>query len=154
MSSEMSSPIKGGTATGGNKTSWPELVGKSVEEATKVILKDKPEAQIVVVPAGSPVTMDYRIDRVRLFVDTVAEIPMMSSGTSSLTEGSPATGGEKTSWPELVGKSVEEAKKVILKDRPEAKIVVVPAGSPVTMDYRPYRVHLFVNTVAEVPMVG
>jgi hypothetical protein len=47
----------------------------SVEEATKVILKDKPEAQIVVVPAGSPVTLDYRIDRVRLFVDTVAEVP-------------------------------------------------------------------------------
>jgi hypothetical protein len=47
----------------------------SVEEATNVILKDKPEAQIVVVPAGSPVTLDYRIDRVRLFVDTVAEVP-------------------------------------------------------------------------------
>jgi hypothetical protein len=47
----------------------------SVEEATKVILKDKPEAQIVVVPAGSPVTLDYRIDRVRLFVDTIAEVP-------------------------------------------------------------------------------
>ncbi|KAM0920033.1 hypothetical protein ACQ4PT_007789 [Festuca glaucescens] len=77
MSSETSSPIKGSTATGGNKTSRPELVGKSMEEATKVILKDKPEAQIVVVSAGSPVTMDYRIDRLRLFVDTVAEIPMV-----------------------------------------------------------------------------
>ncbi|KAK1698263.1 hypothetical protein QYE76_014960 [Lolium multiflorum] len=75
MSSGTSSLVEGSTATGGNKTSWPELVGKSVEEATKVILKDKPDANIVVVPADSPVTMDYRIDRVRLFVDTVAEVP-------------------------------------------------------------------------------
>ncbi|KAM0829719.1 hypothetical protein ACQ4PT_066706 [Festuca glaucescens] len=69
MSSGTSSPVEGSTATGGDKTSWPELVGKSVEEASKVILK------IVVVPVGSLVTMDYRIDRVRLFVDTIAEIP-------------------------------------------------------------------------------
>jgi succinyl-CoA synthetase beta subunit len=78
----------------------------------------------------------------------------MSSGTSSLVEGSTATGGNKTSWPELVGKSVEEAKKVILKDKPEAKIIVVLAGSIVTMDYRTDRVRLFVDTVAEVPIVG
>ncbi|XP_071682094.1 subtilisin-chymotrypsin inhibitor-2B-like [Lolium perenne] len=78
----------------------------------------------------------------------------MSSGTSNLTEGSTTTGGEKTSWPELVGKSVEEAKKVILKDKPEVKIIVVPAGSIVTMDYRTDRVRLFVDTVVEVPIVG
>jgi succinyl-CoA synthetase beta subunit len=53
------------------------LVGKSVEEAKKVILKDKPEAKIIVVLAGSIVTMDYRTDRVRLFVDTVAEVPIV-----------------------------------------------------------------------------
>lgn len=40
---------------------------------------------------------------------------------------------------ELVGKSVEEAKRVILKDKPKAKIVVVSAGSMVTKDYRPDR---------------
>ncbi|KAL6619653.1 hypothetical protein ACP70R_034792 [Stipagrostis hirtigluma subsp. patula] len=59
----------------GGKTSWPEVVGKSVEEAKKVILKDKPDADIVVLPRGSPVTMDYRSNRVRIFVDTVAETP-------------------------------------------------------------------------------
>nr|1COA_I Chain I, CHYMOTRYPSIN INHIBITOR 2 [Hordeum vulgare] len=60
------------------KTEWPELVGKSVEEAKKVILQDKPEAQIIVLPVGTIVTMEYRIDRVRLFVDkldNVAEVP-------------------------------------------------------------------------------
>uniref|UniRef100_A0A3B5YRR0 Chymotrypsin inhibitor-2 n=1 Tax=Triticum aestivum TaxID=4565 RepID=A0A3B5YRR0_WHEAT len=60
------------------KTEWPELVGKSVEEAKKVILQDKSEAQIVVLPVGTIVTMEYRIDRVRLFVDSldkIAQVP-------------------------------------------------------------------------------
>ncbi|TKW24721.1 hypothetical protein SEVIR_3G068300v4 [Setaria viridis] len=47
----------------------------SVEEAKKVILKDKPDADIVVLPVGSPVTLDLRLDRVRIFVDTVAQTP-------------------------------------------------------------------------------
>nr|7AOK_A Chain A, Subtilisin-chymotrypsin inhibitor-2A [Hordeum vulgare] len=60
------------------KTEWPELVGKSVEEAKKVILQDKPEAQIIVLPVGTIVTMEYRIDRVRIFVDkldNIAQVP-------------------------------------------------------------------------------
>jgi hypothetical protein len=57
------------------KTSWPELVGKSIKEAREIILKDKPDANIVVLPAGSQVTLDYRTDRVRIFVDTVADTP-------------------------------------------------------------------------------
>nr|ABW71792.1 chymotrypsin inhibitor-2 [Hordeum vulgare f. agriocrithon] len=56
------------------KTKWPELVGKSVEEAKKVILQDKPEAQIIVLPVGTIVTIEYRIDRVRLFVDRLDNI--------------------------------------------------------------------------------
>ncbi|CAD6273285.1 unnamed protein product [Miscanthus lutarioriparius] len=62
-------------AAGGAKTSWPEVVGLSVEEAKKAILKDKPDADIVVLPVGSIVTADYRTDRVRIFVDTVAQPP-------------------------------------------------------------------------------
>nr|1TM3_I Chain I, chymotrypsin inhibitor 2 [Hordeum vulgare subsp. vulgare]1TO2_I Chain I, chymotrypsin inhibitor 2 [Hordeum vulgare subsp. vulgare] len=60
------------------KTEWPELVGKSVEEAKKVILQDKPAAQIIVLPVGTIVTKEYRIDRVRLFVDrldNIAQVP-------------------------------------------------------------------------------
>ncbi|XP_051219434.1 subtilisin-chymotrypsin inhibitor-2A-like [Lolium perenne] len=61
---------------GGKKTSWPELVGKSIEEAKKTILKDRPDVKTVeVFPVGAPVTEDLRFDRVRIFVDTVAEIP-------------------------------------------------------------------------------
>jgi hypothetical protein len=45
---------------GGGKTSWPEVVGLSVEEAKKVILKDKPDADIVVLPTTTlAVTSDY-----------------------------------------------------------------------------------------------
>ncbi|EES18872.1 hypothetical protein SORBI_3009G009800 [Sorghum bicolor] len=63
-------------------------------------------------------------------------------------------GAKKQSWPEVVGLSVEEAKKVILKDKPDADIFVLPVGSPVTRDFRPNRVRIFVDTVAETPRVG
>ncbi|BAF29992.1 subtilisin-chymotrypsin inhibitor CI-1B [Oryza sativa Japonica Group] len=67
-----------------------------------------------------------------------------------------SSGGEegKTSWPEVVGLRAEEAKKVILKDMPDADIVVVPVGTPVTMDFRPNRVRIFVDTVAGTPTIG
>ena len=73
---------------------------------------------------------------------------------SSTATAAPGCGGPKTSWPEVVGLSVEEAKKVILKDKADADIVVLPTGSPVTMDYRPNRVRIFVDTVAQTPHVG
>nr|prf inhibitor,subtilisin [Vicia faba] len=50
------------------RTSWPELVGVSAEEARK-IKEEKPEAEIQVVPQGSFVTADYKFQRVRLYVD-------------------------------------------------------------------------------------
>ncbi|KAK1694393.1 hypothetical protein QYE76_011090 [Lolium multiflorum] len=61
----------------GKKTSWPELVGKSIDqEAKKTILSDRPDVKTVeVFPVGTGVTKDLRLDRVRIFVDTVAEIP-------------------------------------------------------------------------------
>jgi hypothetical protein len=54
----------------------------------------------------------------------------------------------------VVGLSVEEAKKVILKDKPDADIVVLPVGSIVTTDFVPNRVRIFVDIVAETPHVG
>ena len=71
----------GNTETGDHhnqKTEWPELVGKLVEEAKKVILQDKSEAQSVILPVGTILTMEYRIDRLRLFVDCldkIAQVP-------------------------------------------------------------------------------
>lgn len=60
---------------GGKKTSWPEVVGMTIEEAKKVILKDKPDAEIEVCPLGASVSEDLRFNRVRIFVDTVAQPP-------------------------------------------------------------------------------
>ena len=70
------------------------------------------------------------------------------------TATAPECGSAKTSWPEVVGLTIEEAKKVILKDKPDADIVVLPVGSIVTADYRPDRVRIFVDTVAQTPHVG
>ncbi|KAE8767232.1 putative proteinase inhibitor [Hordeum vulgare] len=131
------------------KSSWPELVGKSIEDARKVILKDMPEADIKVLPVDSVVTAEWRSNRVRILVDTPAESRMSCAAPKA-----PAGEEKKTSWPEVVGKSIEEAKEVILKDMPDADIVVLPAGSPVTLDFRTNRVRIFVDTVASTPHIG
>lgn len=47
-----------------------------------------------------------------------------------------------------------EAKKVILKDMPEADVQVVPAGSPMILNLRNDRVVVEVNTVVQAPTVG
>ena len=52
-----------------NKEEWPELTGKTGEDAKAAILKDDSKLQVDVLPEGSMVTMDYRLDRVRVFVD-------------------------------------------------------------------------------------
>ncbi|KAL6619656.1 hypothetical protein ACP70R_034795 [Stipagrostis hirtigluma subsp. patula] len=79
LTAEMSSPAVDGSGgcAGGKKTSWPELVGLPAAEAKEVILKDMPDANVEVVPVGSPMTLDLRTNRVRIFVDTVAQTPMV-----------------------------------------------------------------------------
>eukprot|EP00200_Dunaliella_tertiolecta_P005691 CAMPEP_0202354346 /NCGR_PEP_ID=MMETSP1126-20121109/9706_1 /ASSEMBLY_ACC=CAM_ASM_000457 /TAXON_ID=3047 /ORGANISM="Dunaliella tertiolecta, Strain CCMP1320" /LENGTH=68 /DNA_ID=CAMNT_0048946801 /DNA_START=153 /DNA_END=359 /DNA_ORIENTATION=- len=54
--------------TGGKQT-WPELVGKPYAEAEAVIKRDAPGILVSKVKPGSMMTMDYREDRVRVFVD-------------------------------------------------------------------------------------
>jgi hypothetical protein len=71
---KMSSVVLGATGRE-NKTSWPEVVGMSIKEAREIILKDMPNANIQVLPVGSLVTQDFRPDRVRIFVDIVAQTP-------------------------------------------------------------------------------
>jgi hypothetical protein len=51
-----------------SKTEWPELKGKSGEEAKAAILAEFPDLKVHLVPKGAMVTMDMRMDRVRLFV--------------------------------------------------------------------------------------
>uniref|UniRef100_A0A5B7CAU7 Putative subtilisin inhibitor CLSI-I n=1 Tax=Davidia involucrata TaxID=16924 RepID=A0A5B7CAU7_DAVIN len=56
------------------KTTWPEVVGLTAEEAERKIKEDMPRAQIQVVPPNHFVTMDYRGDRVRLFIDSSGKV--------------------------------------------------------------------------------
>ena len=51
---------------------WPELVGKTGEEAREVILATGAAAgvkDVEIVPEDAMVTADFRTDRVRVFVD-------------------------------------------------------------------------------------
>jgi hypothetical protein len=52
------------------KESWPELVGKTGEEAKAIISKERPDlTKVDVLKENSPVTKDHRVTRVRIFVD-------------------------------------------------------------------------------------
>lgn len=53
---------------------WPGLVGLTAEEAEKKIKEERPGAQVQVVPPNSFVTMDFRHNRVRLYVDSSGKV--------------------------------------------------------------------------------
>eukprot|EP00934_Nitzschia_sp_Nitz4_P005946 Nitzschia sp. Nitz4//scaffold18_size181773//65842//66195//NITZ4_001913-RA/size181773-processed-gene-0.14-mRNA-1//1//CDS//3329540005//5936//frame0 len=54
-------------------TSWPELVGMDGEEAKASIEADT-DYKVYILKQGAMVTMDYRTDRVRIFVDTDGKV--------------------------------------------------------------------------------
>ncbi|CBK22326.2 uncharacterized protein [Blastocystis hominis] len=62
------------------KMHWPELQGKDVEEARKVIQEECPDVHIQVLGATSPATMDYRLDRVRIIKDENNKVMMANRG--------------------------------------------------------------------------
>ncbi|MGW6917163.1 serine protease inhibitor, partial [Kitasatospora sp. NPDC054939] len=53
----------------GPRTEWPELVGLPKEQAGRAVLAERPELEVVYVPEGAAVTMDYRESRVRIVHD-------------------------------------------------------------------------------------
>ncbi|MDK0841572.1 serine protease inhibitor [Clostridium perfringens] len=57
------------------KTEWPELVGCTIKEAEEKIKADRPDLKIEVVTVGTFVTQEVDPNRVRIWVDTVAEVP-------------------------------------------------------------------------------
>ncbi|KAH1063251.1 hypothetical protein J1N35_028238 [Gossypium stocksii] len=52
------------------KNSWPELVGKDGEVAKTTIERENPNVNAIVLLDGTPVTSDFRCDRVRVVVDS------------------------------------------------------------------------------------
>ncbi|WVZ88521.1 hypothetical protein U9M48_035038 [Paspalum notatum var. saurae] len=73
----MSSPAADSKASGGAppKTEWPELVGCTIKEATEKIKAERPELNVVPITVGSATDKMYNPSRVRLWVDTIAEVP-------------------------------------------------------------------------------
>ncbi|KAJ0028095.1 hypothetical protein Pint_35372 [Pistacia integerrima] len=57
-----------------SKTTWPELVGLTADEAEKKIKEERPVVQVQVVPPNNFVTMDFRQNRVRLYVDSSGKV--------------------------------------------------------------------------------
>eukprot|EP00539_Tryblionella_compressa_P015231 CAMPEP_0178835808 /NCGR_PEP_ID=MMETSP0746-20121128/11830_1 /TAXON_ID=913974 /ORGANISM="Nitzschia punctata, Strain CCMP561" /LENGTH=67 /DNA_ID=CAMNT_0020498419 /DNA_START=196 /DNA_END=399 /DNA_ORIENTATION=- len=55
-------------------SSFPELTGLPGEEAKAKIEKEYPSLLVQVIPEDSMVTMDYREDRVRIFVDASGKV--------------------------------------------------------------------------------
>ncbi|KNA20991.1 hypothetical protein SOVF_047420 [Spinacia oleracea] len=52
------------------KNAWPELVGENGERAAEIIREENPNVtQTTVLPDGTPVILDFRCDRVWIFVD-------------------------------------------------------------------------------------
>ncbi|ESR34816.1 hypothetical protein CICLE_v10006211mg [Citrus x clementina] len=56
------------------KSSWPELVGKNGKVAAAIIEKENPCVHAIVLLEGTPVTKDYRIDRVRVWVNKKGKV--------------------------------------------------------------------------------
>ncbi|KAF8086818.1 hypothetical protein N665_0611s0004 [Sinapis alba] len=55
------------------KNSWPELVGTKGDYAASVIERENSRVKAVVILDGSPVTTDFRCDRVWVRVDKEVE---------------------------------------------------------------------------------
>jgi hypothetical protein len=61
-------------------SSFPRLSGMDGEEAKAVLKNEYPSLLVQLIPENSIVTMDYREDRVRVFVDKdgkVVKVPMI-----------------------------------------------------------------------------
>jgi Potato inhibitor I family len=58
-----------GDITNTSQMPWAGLVGMSGNEARLIILQDMPSAIVEILPWGTLVFMEYRTDRVRIFID-------------------------------------------------------------------------------------
>ena len=58
----------------GGKMNWPDVVGLTGEEAASKINAEKPGVKTAIVPNGAMVTMDHRLDRVRIYVNSEGKV--------------------------------------------------------------------------------
>jgi len=55
------------------KDRWPELIGRNVEEARVIIVRERPGVHIEIVE-GEVVVRDHRLDRVRIHIDRMRKV--------------------------------------------------------------------------------
>ena len=72
-------PLIGSSTAQGHQGPWPECVGMSAEECKALIAKKAPDVSIQIIPEGFMVTMDFRLDRVRIFVNDDQEVVSIPS---------------------------------------------------------------------------
>lgn len=85
-----------------------------------------------------------------------AEADSSTAGGNNFRAEEPLQPGKKD-WPELVGTEIEQAKGIIMQERPDLNVIVVQAGDFVTSDYDTQRVWLWENEeglVDRMPIVG
>lgn len=61
-------------------TSWPDLVNVRAEEAAARIQQDRPDVEVVVLPPGTSVDSEHRLDRVKMHIDetyAVTSVPQI-----------------------------------------------------------------------------
>lgn len=56
------------------KKEWPELVGVKGEEAEKRVKHDDPTIQTQIIEEDMMYTSDYRLDRVRIFINNAGNV--------------------------------------------------------------------------------
>ncbi|KAG8653977.1 hypothetical protein MANES_05G086480v8 [Manihot esculenta] len=56
-------------ASESGKTTWPELVGANGDSAAATIEEENKNVKATVLKEGTPVTKDFRTNRVRVWVD-------------------------------------------------------------------------------------
>lgn len=61
--------MTGPDSDNGVRNHWPHLLGKPAAEVERAIKLERPELVVVSVSHNAMVTMDMRLDRVRLFSD-------------------------------------------------------------------------------------
>ena len=64
----------GGGGAADDGASFPELLGKPWQEAEAAIRASHPALRVIPLGQNSPVTRDYRLDRVRVFYDEEGKV--------------------------------------------------------------------------------
>lgn len=129
---------------------WPELQGKTIDEVATTILNQFPNLRIKVRSAKYGITPEVEPNIVLLYRNESGEVLNRPEAVERIPI-------EVKSWPEVVGLTADEAKEIILKEKPNAEIEIVQEGSAVTLDRQIDRCRIFVNSddvVVEAPQTG